>query len=526
MPITFKVADRLEEFEQIHALNFRTFVDEIPQHAPLEGGRLVDRFDAENTYLIALRGGSLIGMSAVRSVRPFSLDGKLDDVDGHLPPHASPCEVRLLAVERCERGGRVLVGLMDELYRHFLERGHDLALISGTTRQERLYARLGFTPFGPLVGTGEASFQPMYLTLAAAERHARPFMRLAPSRSPLCFLPGPVPLADGVRRALAGEPVSHRSASFREDIDAVAARLRQLTGARRVWATAGSGTLANDVVAAHLEGRGAVVASGEFGERLCDHARRAGLAFDVLRRPRGHVVSPAEIDHMLGESAAAWLWLAHCETSTGALHDLAAISRVCAARGVRLALDAISSIGLVPADLRGVQLASATSGKGLAGIAGIAFVLQGGAPVRASRPLPRSLDLALGSVPFTLSSNLLAAVRVALELPQGDARFKAIAETAEGLRERLRDLGLEPLVGDSGSSPAVTTIELATQSSSRQIGERLRERGVHVSFESGYLLERNALQLCLMGELPGDAELDRAIGELRLALGTGARIAV
>ena len=96
--------------------------------------------------------------------------------------------------------------------------------------------------------------------------------------------------------------------------------------------------------------------------------------------------------------------------------------------------------------------------------------------------------LALGSVPFTLSSNLLAAVRVALELPQGDARFKAIAETAEGMRERLRDLGLEPLVGDSGSSPAVTTIELATQSLSRRTGERLRERGVHVSFESGYLL--------------------------------------
>ena len=526
MPITFKVADRLEEFEQIHALNFRTFVDEIPQHAAIERGRLVDRFDAENTYVIALRGGSLIGMSAVRSARPFSLDGKLDDVDAHLPPHDSPCEVRLLAVEQCERGGRVLVGLMEMLYDYFRERGHDLAVISGTTRQERLYARLGFTPFGPVVGTGEASFQPMYLTVAAAERHARPFLRLAPSRSPLCFLPGPVPLADVVRRELAGDPVSHRSTAFRNDLDAVAARLRQLTGARRVWATAGSGTLANDVVAAHLDGRGLVVSSGEFGERLCDHARRASLAFDVLRRAHGHVVSPAEIDRALAEADAAWLWLAHCETSSGALHDLGAITGACRARGVRLAVDAISSIGVVPTDLRGVQLASATSGKGLAGVAGIAFVLQGAAPVRASRPLPRTLDLELGSVPFTLSSNLLAAVRGALELPQGEPRFHAIAEAADWLRTGLRDLGLEPLVGDSGSSPAVTTIELAAGSSSRRIGEALRERGVHVSFESSYLLERNSLQLCLMGELPSEAELDRAIGELRLVVGTGARIAV
>ena len=526
MPITFKVADRLEEFEQIHALNFRTFVDEIPQHAPLEGGRLVDRFDEENTYLIALRAGHLIGMSAVRSVRPFSLDGKLEDVDAHLPPHASPCEVRLLAVEQCERGGRVLVGLMEMLYEHFRERGHDLALISGTTRQERLYARLGFTPFGPVVGTGEASFQPMYLTVAAAERHARPFLRLAPSRAPLCFLPGPVPLADPVRRALAGEPVSHRSSTFRDDLDAVAERLRQLTGARKVWATAGSGTLANDVVAAHLCGRGVVVASGEFGERLCDHARRAGLAFDVVRRPRGHVVSPDEIDRALDAADAAWLWIAHCETSTGALHDLAAISQVCAARDVGLAVDAISSIGVVATDLRGVRLASATSGKGLAGVAGIAFVLQDGSPVHASRSLPRALDLSLGSVPFTLSSNLLAAVRVALELPQGASRHRAIAEAAETLRAGLRELALEPLVDDSGSSPAVTTIELAAGCPSRLAGERLRERGLHVSFESAYLLERNALQLCLMGELPSEAELDRAIDELRLVVGTGARIAV
>jgi hypothetical protein len=51
-----------------------------------------------------------------------------------------------------------------------MERKHDLALISGTTRQQRLYRHLGFLPFGPLVGSGEARFQPMYLTLGAALR--------------------------------------------------------------------------------------------------------------------------------------------------------------------------------------------------------------------------------------------------------------------------------------------------------------------------------------------------------------------
>jgi hypothetical protein len=40
-------------------------------------------------------------------------------------------------------------------------------LISGTTRQAKLYRHLGFTPFGPLVGKGDILFQPMYMTLAA-----------------------------------------------------------------------------------------------------------------------------------------------------------------------------------------------------------------------------------------------------------------------------------------------------------------------------------------------------------------------
>ncbi len=43
-PLTFKVASEKWEFEQIHELNYQTFVDEIPQHQENEQGRLVDKF--------------------------------------------------------------------------------------------------------------------------------------------------------------------------------------------------------------------------------------------------------------------------------------------------------------------------------------------------------------------------------------------------------------------------------------------------------------------------------------------------
>ena len=100
----FKVASEDWEFEQIHRLNYQTFVEEIPQHAANERSVLVDRFDQENEYVICLERGRVIGMLCVRDRRPFSLDGKLENLDAYLPPGRSPCELRLLAIEPEHRG--------------------------------------------------------------------------------------------------------------------------------------------------------------------------------------------------------------------------------------------------------------------------------------------------------------------------------------------------------------------------------------------------------------------------------------
>jgi hypothetical protein len=160
-----KIAGEPFEFEQIHALNHRTFAEEIPRYAAVPTRRLVDRFDADNTYVIALRGERLVGMVAIRAKRPFSLDERLPDLDRHLPRGRSICELRLLAVERSERRGRLLPRLLDAVWRHAVARGHDVAIISGIVQQQKLYTHLGFEPFGPLIGTPEAQFQPMMLTI-------------------------------------------------------------------------------------------------------------------------------------------------------------------------------------------------------------------------------------------------------------------------------------------------------------------------------------------------------------------------
>ncbi len=76
---SFKRADTPEEIEQVHQLNYRTFVKEIQQHADSGTGRLVDKFHEWNTYFLAILDDQVIGMLSVHDRAPFSLESRLDD---------------------------------------------------------------------------------------------------------------------------------------------------------------------------------------------------------------------------------------------------------------------------------------------------------------------------------------------------------------------------------------------------------------------------------------------------------------
>lgn len=511
-PLVFKFADEDWEFEQIHRLNYKTFVQEIPQHQASPSHRLVDKFHAENTYLICLCGRKLAGMLAVRGNRPFSLDQKLKRLDSYLPAGRRICEIRLLAVEKQHRGAQVLQGILALLWQHGIEKGYDLAIISGTTRQFKLYQHLGFVPFGPLVGTGEARFQPMYVTLETFETTAREFLRSSPSRafqpSAVSFLPGPVTVRREVRRAFEQAPESHRADSFVKDFQATKQALCDLVHARGVGLFLGSGTLANDVVGGQLSLErtpGLVLCNGEFGERLADHARRWGLPFETVAQSWGQALDLAAVRHRLEHAPTpGWLWCAHCETSTGVLNDLERLKALCAEFNVKLCLDCISSIGTVPVDLRGVWLASCASGKGLRSYSGLSMVFYHHAVAPSPKGLPRYLDLgcyaALEGVPFTFSSNLLHALAAAIRRVRWEERFAGLVELSAWLRTSLRTQGFELVGSDTTTSPAVVTIALPTSLNSVTIGGLLQESGYLLSCRSDYLCRRNWIQVCLMGE--------------------------
>ena len=513
--LVFKCATEDWEFEQVHRLNYKTFVEEIPQHQASPSHRLVDKFHAENTYLICLEDNQLIGMLAVRGNRPFSLDQKLPDLDSHLPAGRKICEIRLLAIDkkyRGPRGGQVLSGILALLWQHGVEKSYDLAIISGTTRQLKLYQHLGFVPFGPLLGAGDAQFQPMYVKLETFEVTAREFLRASPARSfqpsAANFLPGPVAIRREVRRAFEQAPESHRGDAFMKDFQAVKKILCELTGARNVELLLGSGTLANDVIAAQLSlvpGKGLVLSNGEFGLRLIDQARRARLQFDALEFDWGKPLDLAAVRKVFESSSRpGWLWTTHCETSTSVLNDLDKLKSLCAEFDVKLALDCISSIGTLAVDFTGVYLASCSSGKGLRSYPGISMVFYQHDAVPQSDSLPRYIDLGYYAsqqgVPFTFSSNLLHALHAAVKRIDWDKRFAEIAELSTWLREQLIEMGFQLIGTQTRTAAAVVTIALPPEMDSVKIGALMQETGYLLSCNSDYLKRKNWIQICLMGE--------------------------
>lgn len=537
--------------EQIHHLNYVAFVEEIPQHPPNAERRLVDQFHAENTYAIVLEEDEIVAMLALRSNRPFSLDKKLVDLDDYLPTYRSLCEIRLLYVQPNHRNGKIMKGLMEMIAEYAVMHGHDMALISGTTRQQRFYKHLGFVAFGPLVGTGDARFQPMYLTVNAALRQS-PWVQALQAEAtevpmynnetpeatieatgitpvlptydpPLNYLPGPVNIPATVMEVM-GEPmISHRSGRFLDDVAKLQARLCERVGAKHVEFLFGSGTLANEAVAAQLsllKGRGLVLINGEFGQRLADIARRWRLSFESLSIAWGEVFDLEAIAAYLAAHAdISWIWCVHSETSTGVINDLPGLAAISRVRDCKLCVDCISSLGVVELDLSEVYLATATSGKALGAVTGLALVYYNTPMAPAPEQLPSYLDLGsyhkARGIPFTVNTNLVYALSAALDI-FGTRTYGMMALDGNVLRASLRTLGVSVLAPDDVASPAVTTIALPESVSSVAVGDGLAAHGYLVSYQSRYLVERNWIQICLMGDyrIDGLPDLLRVLGYL------------
>ncbi|PHB09958.1 GNAT family N-acetyltransferase [Bacillus wiedmannii] len=503
MGLIYKVADQAWELESIHKLNYKTFVEEIPQHEETKERVRIDRFHEENTYLICLHDDKLVGMVTLRGKRPFSLDNKIPNLDYYLQEHGENVyEIRLLSVEREYRNGRALLGLIRFLHRYLLLNGYELALISATTRELPLYEQMGFKSFHTLVGTEAAAFQPMYVTPAMFEASSVGGIMT----KEYTFLPGPVDIEENVRKAFSTKPISHRSQLFQVTMDNVKKRLLHMTKAKHVQLMLGTGTLANDAIALQLrslKGKGLVLTNGEFGNRLVGHASRAQLHFDTYKKEMGEPFIYTELEKIMGTGNYEWLWFVHHETSTGMLNDLDKLNVLSKKYNVKLCVDCISSIGAIPIDLKDVYFASGVSGKAIKSFTGLSFVFYNH-NVKVNETLPAYMDVGMyeenESIPYSHSWNLIYALQEALKRFEDAKVFEKINEMYAYIEQAITNMGLNLVSPKEHAAPIIVNIELNENQSSKVIGDALALQGYIVHYESSYLQKNNWIQIACLND--------------------------
>ena len=316
------------------------------------------------------------------------------------------------------------------------------------------------------------------------------------------LLPGPVEIEDQVIDEFQRRPVSHRSDEFNSDFQYLRAKLSHLVNSKYTEVLSGSGTLANEAVAAHLSQnaeQGLILYNGEFGERILSQANRYNLKFFTWSVSWGEPFSYQELNEFVEKNRQIkWIWAVHSETSTGVLNDLETLKEMCLSRNIKLCLDCISSIGIIPVNLANVYLASCSSGKALCSFPGLSMVFYNH-EIAPSLHIPKYLDLgyygSADGIPYTISSNLVYALTKAVEsLEKQGNIYSSIEKNSAIIREGLIQTNIRIINAARTSSPAIVTIELPYQINSVEFGDDLKKRNCFISYQSCYLVKRNWIQ--------------------------------
>lgn len=281
---------------------------------------------------------------------------------------------------------------------------------------------------------------------------------------PRLLTPGPTPLPEQVRLALAQDMIHHRKAAFKDIMQRVQDRLRVLFGTEQPvlpLSCSGTGAMTAAVHALFAPGEKVLaVNGGKFGERWGEIARTRGLECVTLDVPWGSAVDPAAVEQALAaDPQIRGVLMQLSETSTGVLHPVREVAAITRARDVLLVADGISAVGLSPCpmDEWGIDCLLTGSQKGLMLPPGLALLALSARAWRKAEAnpsgcfyfnLPKERDNVLkGQTLFTSPVNLIVGLDVSLDmlLKDGlDALYRKQWALTMLTRTAVAVMGLEP----------------------------------------------------------------------------------
>jgi aspartate aminotransferase-like enzyme len=315
------------------------------------------------------------------------------------------------------------------------------------------------------------------------------------------FTPGPTPLLPSAQLAMASFSLHHRTADFRALYTRTLADLKEFVGTKNdVLVLSCSGTGAMEASISNLTSPGdkvLVLTAGKFGERWRDLAKAYGCVAELLSVPYGETFSMDQIRQKLTPDVRC-VYLQATESSTGARHDVRAISGVVRDNGsdTLLVMDAITGLGTTHFDVDGwgIDVIIGGSQKALMippGLAYLAVSERAWQRMESTKSPRYYFDLrkerksaAKGESAYTPATSLIAALGAALDYVQqmgeGDLVLgrKRLVDNAELCAEMTRAaadaLGLK-LFSPAAPSAALTAIASPAGLDSGAIVKEFRE---------------------------------------------------
>jgi 2-aminoethylphosphonate-pyruvate transaminase len=340
---------------------------------------------------------------------------------------------------------------------------------------------------------------------------------------PFLLTPGPLTTSRTVKAAMLADWGS-RDVEFRRVVAEIRSGLLALAGCDESYECVimqGSGTFAIEAALGAFcpkaETKTLVVANGAYGDRAAAILTR--LNRPVTKIDKGDSAAPTVDDVIAALDAdptISHVWIIHCETTSGIVNPIAEIAREVKARGKLYMVDAMSSFGALPLDMKdGIDVMVSSSNKCIEGVPGFSYVIVKHHMLMESKGMSHSVVLDLyeqwkgleanGQFRFTPPTHALVAFHQAMKehAEEGGvaARGHRYQRNAQTLIKGMREMGFSTLLSDNEAGPIIQTFLTPRDPNFdfEQFYEELRARGFAIY--PGKLTKRPSFRIGTIGKV-------------------------
>lgn len=323
------------------------------------------------------------------------------------------------------------------------------------------------------------------------------------TKDKLLFTPGPLTTTETVKKAMLRD-LGSRDTLFIETVKEIRSKLLELGEVSQkdgyeAVIMQGSGTFGIESVitsAIPQNGHLLIIVNGAYGERIVKMADIAGIQYNAVKYPENEGPNPQEIEGLLkNEPRITHIAIVHCETTTGIINPIEAIGKLAKKTGKKYIVDAMSSFGAVPINVKDcdIDYLVSSSNKCIQGVPGFSFVIAKRSTLESTEGYSRSLSLDLyaqwkgletnGQFRFTPPTHALLAFAQALnELEEEGgvaARANRYRTNYETLVNGMRELGFKEYLEAAKQGYIITSFHYpgSTNFSFEQFYSLLNDKG-------------------------------------------------